>query len=101
MICDIQVFQRGSKGECVKRIQQAVSASVDGIFGQQTQRQVKKFQAFNNLPEDGIFDADDWAKLKTNYSNPPSVAVTQTYRAEDAVWWDGPLPDGISSLGGP
>lgn len=102
MICDLQVFQRGSKGECVKRIQQAVSASVDGDFGPQTQRQVKKFQALNNLPEDGIFDADDWAKLKTNYSSPPRIAVTQTYRPDDALWWDlGSLPDGIAGLGGP
>ena len=104
MICDIQTFQQGSRGECVKRIQQAVNAGADGIWGPQTQRQVKKFQTLNGLTADGIFDADDWAKLKTNYTPPLRVAVTQPDRDEDKdlnpddmamadpyIWFDGDL----------
>lgn len=104
MNCEIQTFAEGSRGECVKRIQQAVAASyngkrqvtvqmtaeeiahatsiganvtstsyvktvnyrlaIDGIFGPQTARAVRKFQELNGLPVTGVIDADDWAIIK-------------------------------------
>jgi len=104
MQCEIQTFAEGSRGECVKRIQQAVAASyngkrqvtvqmtaeeiahatsiganvtstsyvktvnyrlaIDGIFGPQTARAVRKFQELNGLPVTGQVDADDWAMIK-------------------------------------
>ena len=104
MNCEIQTFAEGSRGECVKRIQQAVAASyngkrqvtatmtadeiasltsigvnllnttyvktvnyrlaIDGIFGPQTARAVRKFQELNGLPVTGQIDADDWAIIK-------------------------------------
>ena len=104
MNCEIQTFAEGSRGECVKRIQQAVAASynskqqvtvtrssdeieqafkqrreilsrtyvrtvnyrlaIDGIFGPQTARAVRKFQELNGLPVTGVIDADDWAMIK-------------------------------------
>ena len=104
MQCEIQTFAEGSRGECVKRIQQAVAASyngkrqvtvqmtaeeiaqatiiganvtstsyvktvnyrlaIDGIFGPQTARAVRKFQELNGLPVTGVIDADDWAMIK-------------------------------------
>lgn len=42
--CTKRVFSRGADDNCVKRIQQAVGATVDGQFGPQTERLVKQFQ---------------------------------------------------------
>ena len=42
--CTKKVFSRGANNNCVKRIQQAIGATVDGQFGPQTERLVKKFQ---------------------------------------------------------
>ena len=44
LTCTGQTFSIGSRDECVKRIQNAVGAYVDGWFGPQTQRLVIEFQ---------------------------------------------------------
>lgn len=42
MGCDLQTFQRGSRGECVKRIQQALNSEFqDGVLSNVTQRRVR------------------------------------------------------------
>ena len=38
--------------------------AIDGIFGPQTARAVRKFQELNGLPVTGVIDADDWAMIK-------------------------------------
>jgi SH3-like domain-containing protein len=60
MTCSLQSFSQGARGECVKRIQQAVGTKVDGWWGPITQRAVRQFQTKYGLPVDGIIDSDDW-----------------------------------------
>jgi len=48
------VYRIGSKGETVFKIQKIVGVSQDGIFGPNTERGVRIFQAQNNLTVDGI-----------------------------------------------
>ena len=76
MACSLEEFRQGSRGDCVKRIQLAVGTKDDGIWGQITQRKVLAFQKVNILPQDGIWNADDWAKLKGNFKRPSSVPVS-------------------------
>lgn len=68
--CELQTFAKGSKGDCVKRIQQAVGTIADGDWGPVTNRYVLQFQSLNGLPQDGIFDKDDWDKIKGDYVRP-------------------------------
>lgn len=49
--------------EAVKEIQKAVGASVDGVWGGKTTTAVKAWQKSKGLPDNGIFDADNWAVL--------------------------------------
>lgn len=81
--CESQTFQRGSRGDCVKRIQQAVGVTADGIFGPITEAAVKKFQSANGLSPTGIVGPETWAfivKVKrsgsstTTTTSPPSAA---------------------------
>ena len=75
MACSLDEFRQGSRGDCVKRIQLAVGTKDDGIWGPITQRKVLAFQKVNNLPQDGIWNADDWAKLRGDFKRPSSVPV--------------------------
>ena len=60
-------IQRGTKGDKVKAIQQALGIEpVDGIFGIQTENAVKKFQAEFGLEVDGIVCDKTWAALFFN-----------------------------------
>ena len=38
--------------------------AIDGVFGPQTARAVRKYQELNGLPGTGVIDADDWALIK-------------------------------------
>ena len=53
----------GNKGEEVKRLQEALGITNDGIFGKQTEEAVKLFQKNNGLEVDGIVGDKTWAAL--------------------------------------
>jgi Type VI secretion system (T6SS), amidase effector protein 4/Putative peptidoglycan binding domain len=58
-------FQRGMRGELVKQVQAAINAGTDGVFGAQTEAQLKLFQKAQGLPDTGTVDQATWEKLKT------------------------------------
>ena len=49
-----KILRRGSRGAEVKRMQETLKISADGIFGPGTERAVKSFQRANGLTVDGI-----------------------------------------------
>ena len=53
----------GNKGEEVKRLQEALGITNDGIFGKQTEDAVKLFQKKNGLEVDGIVGDKTWSAL--------------------------------------
>lgn len=53
----------GNKGEEVKRLQEALGITNDGIFGKQTEEAVKLFQKKNGLEVDGIVGDKTWTAL--------------------------------------
>jgi len=48
------VVKRGDRGSAVRSIQQELGITADGVFGEQTERAVKRFQRRHNLVPDGI-----------------------------------------------
>ena len=48
------IVKRGDRGPAVRRIQAELGITVDGIFGEQTERAVKRFQRSHELVPDGI-----------------------------------------------
>jgi len=54
---------RGSSGEGVKEVQQALKVPVDGFFGPQTEQAVKDFQTAQGMQADGIVGPQTRAKL--------------------------------------
>lgn len=61
----------GSTGEDVKKLQQKLGLTADGVFGQGTAKAVKKWQIDNDLIPDGIVGAGTWSKMFDS----PSVVV--------------------------
>lgn len=59
-----KTVKRGARGAEVKRIQQAVGATVDGIFGPKTEAAVKAFQKKHGLTADGIVGPKTWAEIE-------------------------------------
>jgi hypothetical protein len=48
------VVKRGDRGDAVEAVQAALGIAVDGIFGPQTERAVKRFQRRKGLTVDGV-----------------------------------------------
>jgi putative chitinase len=53
-VSEIGVLRKGSKGEGVKMMQEALGVGADGNFGPGTERALKEWQAANGLTADGI-----------------------------------------------
>ena len=63
IIDDIGVLRKGSRGEGVKIMQEALGIGADGIFGAGTERALKEWQAENGLVADGIAGPATFAEL--------------------------------------
>jgi putative chitinase len=57
------ILRRGSRGEQVKRMQQALKISADGVFGPGTESALKAWQRSNGLTADGIAGPATLARL--------------------------------------
>jgi peptidoglycan hydrolase-like protein with peptidoglycan-binding domain len=68
---ELDVLQKGSRGESVKALQRLLignglgcgKSGVDGIYGNDTAVAVKEFQRRNGLTVDAIVGRDSWRKL--------------------------------------
>ena len=59
----MKLIKKGSTGEKVRQIQKHLDLTVDGIFGDKTERAVIQFQYKNALVTDGIVGPKTWAML--------------------------------------
>lgn len=59
----METIKRGSRGESVKVLQQALHLLVDGIFGALTEEAVKEFQRLHGMEADGIVGPATWKAL--------------------------------------
>lgn len=62
------MLKKGSKGEAVKGLQNALRqrgqhVDVDGVFGPATENAIRQFQRDASLADDGIVGPDTWGAL--------------------------------------
>lgn len=57
------ILKIGSKGEDVKKLQQKLGLSADGVFGPNTEKSVKKWQTDHSLVSDGVVGESTWNKI--------------------------------------
>jgi len=60
----MRLVKKGSRGDDVKRLQEALQISADGIFGPGTEAKVKEFQNKQGLTADGIVGRKTWEALQ-------------------------------------
>jgi len=60
---ELIIMNVGSRGECVKKLQQQLKLDADGIFGKGTRAAVQAFQQANGLNADGIVGPETLAKM--------------------------------------
>lgn len=98
-------LKKGSRGNEVKILQQALNLYPDGIFGPLTEEAVKEFQKANGLTADGIVGTKTWARL--NVPNPRYITKIivhcsatpegEDFTADDIKKWH--LDRGFSDIG--
>jgi len=57
------LLKKGSSGEDVKKLQQKLGLTADGVFGSGTETAVKNFQSKNGLTSDGVVGDQTWNKI--------------------------------------
>lgn len=57
------LLKKGSSGEDVKKLQEKLGLSADGVFGSGTETAVKAWQSQNGLTADGIVGDGTWSKM--------------------------------------
>ena len=63
---EIMLLKIGSRGADVKRLQEYLELTADGVFGPGTDGAVKKWQRENGLTADGIVGPKTWAKMEAS-----------------------------------
>jgi putative chitinase len=96
------IYKIGSKGEEVKKIQQKLGLTDDGIFGKNTEEAVKKFQINHNITVDGVVGSLVWNKLMTTQQftsavTPPITPVIPTVSGLNLEKLKGHIPDSVIS----
>lgn len=64
----MKTLRKGDKGEDVKNLQIALGIESDGIFGPNTEKAVKQWQAQHGLTVDGIVGQKTWNSFNTTSS---------------------------------
>jgi len=73
------LLKNGSSGEDVKKLQEKLGLSADGVFGPGTEKKVKEWQSQNGLTPDGIVGAGTWDKMfNTTQTAQSAPAPTQS-----------------------
>lgn len=110
---DRPTIQDGDYGSLVRLVQECLLCELDGSFGPETEREVKRFQDNHNLENDGVVGPQTWAKLVEVYDLPPyptpmlrplppdvideiEVAAAESDVAD--LLWGGPEPRGQAPL---
>lgn len=60
---ELVLLRIGTRGETVKKLQEALGIGADGKFGPATEKAVKEFQAANGLEVDGLAGPETLAKI--------------------------------------
>jgi len=92
------LLKKGSTGEDVKKLQEKLGLTADGVFGSGTELAVKGWQSTNGLTADGIVGVGTWSKMFptqtviTEPSPAPNVGGLKLERLK------GHIPDAVIAM---
>lgn len=96
------IYKIGSRGEEVKKIQQKLGLTADGIFGKNTENAIKNFQLNHSIVVDGVVGSLVWNKLMTTQQftaaispSPAPTTSTPTFTGLNLEKLKGHIPDSV------
>ena len=78
------LLKQGSRGSEVKKLQESLGLSADGIFGGGTKLAVMKFQSKNGLDADGIVGPSTWEAIGID-TDQDAAAEESEYTTKDGL----------------
>ncbi len=90
---ELILLRKGSRGAQVKKLQEGLGTSADGIFGAGTAQKVKDFQTANGLAADGIAGPATLAKMDTFAEMTADVIEKAAVQPDEEHFEAEPLPD--------
>ena len=81
----VTIYERGSRGECVKQIQKTLHLYPDGVFGILTETAVKEFQQANGLSVDGIVGPATLSKILSAELKGTIIKKTSKRRIDEII----------------
>lgn len=102
-MADRPQIQYGASGDDVKELQRQLNANgfqltVDGIWGDNTEAAVRKYQKQNGLAVDGIVGANTWASLLGGNAS-SSTTAAPSFEYDDFQYGDYKAPDPFEHAG--
>ena len=82
---ELVLLRRGSRGDTVKKLQEALKVDADGIFGGGTETAVRAFQQENDLKVDGMAGPDTLDRLGLFGISATTIAASIT-EAGESIW---------------
>ena len=76
----METIKLGSKGDIVKKLQQLLNITADGVFGIKTEKAVREFQTKNNLIADGIVGTKTWKALGVKENTSKCIGSSVIYK---------------------
>lgn len=90
---ELVLLRRGSRGNAVKRLQEALGIGADGIFGSGTEKAVKDFQSAHGLDADGLAGPETLAKLDAFEEMTPEIAEKAAVQPDEEHFESEPMPE--------
>lgn len=79
------ILRVGARGASVKELQRALGVPDDGVFGPETEKRVRGFQASEGLEADGVVGNKTWTAIKAKVPAKPAVQPTPADDIADKV----------------
>lgn len=83
---DLVLLRRGTRGQTVKKMQEALGIDADGKFGPGTEKAVKAYQEENGLKADGLVGPNTLAKLDLFDDSAAKSVLSSAAATGESVW---------------
>jgi peptidoglycan hydrolase-like protein with peptidoglycan-binding domain len=89
---ELVLLRVGTRGETVKRLQEALGIEADGRFGPGTEKAVRAFQEANGLGVDGLAGPETLAKIASFAEFTEATVELATVQPEEEAFEGEPMP---------
>jgi len=90
---ELVLLRVGTRGETVKKLQNALGITADGIFGKGTEKAVRAFQSENGLAGDGLAGPETLAKIEAFSGITQETVEKAALQPDEQAFESEPMPE--------